>query len=309
MEFKQLRYFLAIAEHGSFSKAASKVYIAQSALSHQIAQLESELGTQLFHRSRRGVELTEGGEVFHAYALSILRQVEDARASVTSITAAPVGKVIFGIPHSISNTLALPLIQAIRDELPKVNLELTEELTGNLTRQLNAGALHMAILFDDGHLNDFLFEPLVSERMSLIFRPGKADTKSSMTLREALLKPLILPAQPHGVRPIIEHAAARAGLPPPHVVADISSISILRSSLLAGLGQTILPIMPMKAEIDSGALRSVSIKTPTVSRVVALCRSRHIPVSTAAASVSAITIRLIQALCDNGQWADARFIG
>ncbi len=309
MEFKQLRYFLAIAEHGSFSKAASKVYIAQSALSHQIAQLESELGTPLFHRSRRGVELTEGGEVFHAYALSILRQVEDARASVTSMTAEPAGKVIFGIPHSISNTLALPLIQAIRDALPKVNLELTEELTGNLTRQLNAGALHMAILFDDGHLNDFLFEPLVSERMSLIFRPGQSDGKSSMTLREALLKPLILPAQPHGVRPIIEQIAARAGLPSPNVVADISSISILRSSLLAGLGQTILPIMPMKAEIDSGALRSASINTPTVSRVVALCRSRHIPMSTAAASVNAITIRLIEELCDSGQWADATFIG
>ncbi len=311
MEFKQLRYFLAIAEHGSFSRAAGKVFVAQSALSHQIAQLESEIGAPLFHRSRRGVELTEGGELFHAYALSILRQVEDARNSVTSMTAEPAGKVIFGIPHSISNALALPLIQAIRDELPKVSLELTEELTGNLTRQLNAGTLHMAILFNDGHLNDFIVEPLVSERMSLIFRPDQPHEKikASMTFREALTKPLILPAQPHGVRPIIEQEALKRGLPAPNVVADISSISILRSSLLAGLGQTILPAMPMKTDIDSGALCRVPLRSPTVSRVVALCRSRHIPISTAAAAVNAITIRVMQDLCNKKKWVDATFIG
>ncbi len=311
MEFKQLRYFLAIAEHGSFSKAASKVYIAQSALSHQIAQLEAEIGAALFHRSRRGAELTEGGEVFQAYAISILRQAEDARNSVTSMTAEPAGKVIFGIPHSISNALALPLIKAIRDELPKVSLELTEELTGNLTRQLNAGALHMAILFDDGQLDDFIVEPLVCERMSLIFRPDKSKVKlkASMSFREALSKPLILPAQPHGVRPIIEHEALKAGLPAPNVVADISSISILRSSLLAGLGQTILPAMPMQTDIENGALYKIPLRSPTLSRIVALCRSRHLPVSTAAASVNAITIRVMKDLCNRKKWVDATFIG
>jgi LysR family nitrogen assimilation transcriptional regulator len=165
MELRQLRYFLAIAEHGTFSKAAGKVYVAQSALSHQLAQLEDELGAQLFVRSRRGVELTEAGTVFHTYATSILRQVEDAASSVAGLTDSPAGKVVFGIPHSASHALALPLLKAVRQELPNVQLELTEELTGNLTRQLLAGSLHMAILFDDGTLDDFIAEPLVSEKM------------------------------------------------------------------------------------------------------------------------------------------------
>ncbi|MBK8523919.1 MAG: LysR family transcriptional regulator [Betaproteobacteria bacterium] len=64
MELRQLRYFCAIARCGSFSKAAGEVFVAQSALSHQLAQLEEELGTPLFHRTRRGVELTEAGRVF-----------------------------------------------------------------------------------------------------------------------------------------------------------------------------------------------------------------------------------------------------
>jgi len=342
MELRQLRYFLAIAEHGTFSKAASKVFVAQSALSHQLAQLEDELGARLFERSRRGVELTEAGTVFHAYATSILRQVEDAASSVAGLTDSPAGKVVFGIPHSASHALALPLLKAVREELPKVQLELTEELTGNLTRQLLAGSLHLAILFDDGTLEDFIAEPLVSEKMSLIYRPEtifqktrvnaktssagkagiqvtqapsktklptKAVAKASISFRDALAKPLILPAQPHGVRPLIELQAARAGLLAPNVVADISSISILRTSLLAGLGCTILPVMPLKAELDSGALVALSIRAPGVQRVVALCRSRHIPLSTAATSVGALTAKVVRALCQQGLWVDGRYIG
>ncbi|PHY07586.1 MAG: LysR family transcriptional regulator [Alcaligenaceae bacterium] len=311
MELRQLRYFLAIAEHGTFSKAAGKVYVAQSALSHQLAQLEEELGAQLFVRSRRGVELTEAGTVFHTYATSILRQVEDAASSVAGLTDSPAGKVVFGIPHSASHALALPLLKAVRQELPNVQLELTEELTGNLTRQLLAGSLHMAILFDDGTLGDFIAEPLVSEKMSLIYRPeSKVDVprKASISFRDALAKPLILPAQPHGVRPLIEQQAVQAGLLAPNVVADISSISILRTSLLAGLGCTILPVMPLKAELDSGALVALSIRTPQVLRVVALCRSRHIPLSTAAASVGALTAKVVRALCQQGLWVDGRYI-
>lgn len=311
MELRQLRYFLAIAEHGTFSKAASKVFVAQSALSHQLAQLEDELGARLFERSRRGVELTEAGVVFHTYATSILRQVEDAASSVAGLTDSPAGKVVFGIPHSASHALALPLLKAVREELPKVQLELTEELTGNLTRQLLAGSLHMAILFDDGTLEDFIAEPLVSEKMSLIYRPEAADknAKASISFRDALAKPLILPAQPHGVRPLIEQQAAQAGLLAPNVVADISSISILRTSLLAGLGCTILPVMPLKAELDSGALVALSIRAPGVQRVVALCRSRLIPLSTAAASVGALTAKVVRALCQQGLWVDGRYVG
>ncbi len=311
MELRQLRYFLAIAEHGTFSKAAGKVFVAQSALSHQLAQLEDELGARLFERSRRGAELTEAGVVFHAYALSILRQVEDAASSVSGLTDSPAGKVVFGIPHSASQALALPLLNAVRQELPKVQLELTEELTGNLIRQLLAGSLHMAILFDDGALDDFISEPLVAEKMSLIYRADAGDkqTRANISFREALAKPLILPAQPHGVRPLIEQQAAQAGLLAPNVVAEISSISILRTSLLAGLGCTILPVMPLKAELDSGALVARSIRAPGVQRMVALCRSRHIPLSTAAASVGALAAKVVRALCQQGLWVDGRYIG
>lgn len=309
MELRQLRYFLAIAEHGSFSKAASAVHVAQSALSHQLAQLEDELGQPLFHRLPRGVELTQAGRAFHPHALSILRQVEDARHSVSQAEGEVVGKVIFGIPHSVSQALALPLLKAVRTALPRVELELTEELTGNLIPQLRTGLIHLAVLFDDDQLDEFRCHPLLEEALLLISPAEAPDAPSGpISLRDALRLPLILPASPHGVRPIVEAAARQAGRAAPNVVADISSISILRTSLLAGLGHTLLPPMPLLHELETGKLRAVPIAPEHLSRRLILCTSRQIPASAATLAVAHVVQTLVGQLCVDGNWREARLI-
>ena len=309
MELRQLKYFLAIADSGSFSRAAERVFVAQSALSHQMAQLEDELGVALFHRSRRGVALTDAGQRFYPHAVSILRQTDEAVQSARSASGEPSGLVVFGIPHSVSNALALPLLRAVRQALPRVQLELTEELTGNLVPQLRAGQIHLAVLFDDGTLSEFSWTPMLRERLYLIGPPAAgARRPARVTLKQALAQPLILPAQPHGVRPLIEAAALHAGLSPPQVVADISSISILRTSLLAGMGQTLLPLMPLKAELDAGLLQATSVTSPPLDRVLALCTSAHIPLPAAAQAVARQCMAVVGALCEGGAWPGATLI-
>ncbi|MBE2260434.1 MAG: LysR family transcriptional regulator [Rhodobacteraceae bacterium] len=309
MELRQLRYFAAIAKHGTFSKAAEQVFVAQSALSHQLAQLEAELGTRLLHRSRRGVELTESGRVFLAHATAILRQVDDARASVQNIAGDPSGKVVFGVPHSASNALALPLLQAVSQHLPKVELELTEELTGNLVQQLRSGQINLALLFDDGTLDEFACEYLLDEDMALISPVSAADRpQAAVTLQQALRLPLILPANPHGVRPIIEAVARAHGLPRPNVMAEISSVSILRTTLLAGLGHTLLPVMPLQHELAAGTLCAVPVEDPTLTRRLALCVSKHIPLSAAATAVARLAADLTKNLCTTNAWQGAALI-
>lgn len=303
MELRQLRYFTAIARCGSFSKAASEVYIAQSALSHQLAQLEEELVTSLFHRNRRGVELTDAGRIFHSHAAAILRQVEDAKASVRVEEGEPSGKVVFGIPHSVSNALALPLLMAVRRELPKVELELTEELTGNLVPQLRGGQISLAVLFDDGTLDEFEVSQLVDEQLFLIGSSTlQFPSTQTIKFKQALQLPLILPAHPHGVRPIIEKAARSQGLAPPNVVADISSISILRTTLLAGLGYTLLPVMPMQNDIESGALRAVPVDRSVLTRRLVVCAAKHIPLSAASVAVRKLLLNLTNHLATTGIW-------
>lgn len=309
MEIRQLRYFVAIADSGSFTKAAERVYVAQSALSHQLAQLEEELGVDLFERSRRGVELTEAGQRFFPHAVSILRQTEEALVSARSTRQEPEGKVVFGIPHSASAALALPLLRAVRQRFPRVTLELTEELTGNLSRQLRTGQIALAVLFDDGHLGGFAVTRVLSEQLCLIEPAASAVAgrpARRLTLKQALAQPLILPASPHGVRPIIEAAAMAAGLPPPKVEADISSISILRTTLLAGLGRTLLPVMPLQPDIRAGVLRAVPVVGPRLERVLAVCSSAHIPRSPACQAVAGLAVSLMQQLSAEGQWEGSR---
>lgn len=307
MELRQLRYFVAVSRHGSFLKAASTVYVAQSALSHQIAQLEDELGAQLFHRRPRGVELTDSGKVFLPHALAMLRQADDARASIKGHINEPAGKVVFGLPPSICSVFALPLLQAVHKELPQVDFELTEELSGSLAAQLRAGTLDLAVLLDDGELVRYEASFLLSEQLLLITRPHAPDVGqiSSLTLRRALKLPLVLPRARQGVRPIIEAAALEKGLPPPNVVSEINSVSILSSTVQAGIGHTIQAASAFMVELQTGSLVGKPIRAPMLRRDLMICANRDIPMSSAARAVRAVATRIAHALVSAGHWPHA----
>ncbi|HWW73370.1 MAG TPA: LysR family transcriptional regulator, partial [Duganella sp.] len=89
MELRQLRYFVAIVDHGSLSRAALVLHVAQPALTQQLRQLEEELGVQLLHRSAQGVLSTDAGKIFYEHAQAILKQVADARSAVTQSAERP----------------------------------------------------------------------------------------------------------------------------------------------------------------------------------------------------------------------------
>jgi LysR family transcriptional regulator, nitrogen assimilation regulatory protein len=171
MELRQLKYFVSIVDCGSLSKATASVFVAQSALSHQLAQLESELGTLLLHRSSKGVSLTESGEVLYRQALAILQQVNDIKSAVRSSSEYVVGSVVLGIPQSITVALALPLLVAARERLPGISLQLNEELLGNLASQLRRGTVNLAILFDNGQFQEFEYEGSSRRNCSLSVSP------------------------------------------------------------------------------------------------------------------------------------------
>ena len=307
MELRQLRYFVAIVDHGSLSRAALVLHVAQPALTQQLRQLEDELGAQLLHRSAQGVLSTDAGKVFYQHAQAILKQVTDARSAVTQSTTRPSGSVTLGLPHSISGALALPLLMAVRAQYPEITLQLTEELSGNLAEQLKSGRINLAVLFDDGQTKAFAASSLVDEALMFICRSGSAHDPGStgVTLAQALQAPLILPAQPQGVRPLIESVARGAGLALSNVI-EINSITILRSALLADMGATILPVAPLLADVASGALRALPIDSPAISRSVILCASKNIPLTNAAAAVSRLVQQVTRTLCKDGAWTGAR---
>lgn len=303
MELRQLRYFVAIVDHGSLSRAARVLHIVQPALTQQIQQLEEELGASLLHRSAQGMQATDAGKIFYEHALAILKQVADAKSAVNQSTDKPSGTVALGIPQSASGALAFPLLTAVRAAFPDIVFQLTEELTGNLTEQLASGRLNLAVLFDDGQLGKFNSQPLVEEEMMYITRADSqwACKRKSITLDKVLQVPLILPSIQHGVRPRIEQIVREQGKQIENVI-DITSIAILKSAIMADMGATILPVSPMLAEIERGDMRACPISDVTLSRTVTLCSSKNIPLTNAAQAVEKLVLEVSHDLCQSGRW-------
>ena len=303
MELRQLRYFVAIVDHGSLSRAARVLHIVQPALTQQIQLLEQELGAQLLHRSAQGMLTTDAGKLFYEHAQAILKQVGDAKSAVAQSALRPTGTVALGIPQSVSGALALPLLMAVREKYPEISLQLTEELTGNLIEQLKSGRINLAVLFDDGQLNSFIVKPIVDEQMMYITCANSrfSQQSKSVQLAKAVSVPLILPGVQHGVRPRIENLVRNAGLVI-HDVIDINSIAILKSALLADIGATILPVAPLMSEIERGEMIALPIADSEISRTVVLCASKNIPLTNAASAVERLVLEVAQRLCDSGKW-------
>jgi LysR family transcriptional regulator, hydrogen peroxide-inducible genes activator len=167
MEIHQLRYFVAVADEKSFSRAAEKVRVAQPSLSQQIQKLEAELGHPLFDRLARKVILTEAGTGFLPYAQRILNELSSAQRYVSDRSQNPGGKVCLGILPTIAPFILENLLQHCADRLPGVELNIIEDVTDNLVRTVDTGEIDLAIIStcrnpSGAHVERWLDEPLVA---------------------------------------------------------------------------------------------------------------------------------------------------
>src|SRR6476646_1262132 len=145
MEIHQLRYFVAVADEGNFSRAAAKVRVAQPSLSQQIRKLEAEIGQPLFDRLPRSVVLTEAGRCFIEYARQILASIGDARRCVDELKEAVTGKLAVGAIPTIAPYVLPELVKKFHKDYPEVTLELVEDVTDGITRRVEAGELDVAL--------------------------------------------------------------------------------------------------------------------------------------------------------------------
>ncbi|WP_050465365.1 LysR substrate-binding domain-containing protein [Herbaspirillum autotrophicum] len=309
MEIRQIKYFLAVVDSGSVSRAAGRLFVAQSALSKQISDLETDLDVQLLHRSRSGVFPTESGKVFYEYGKAILKQMSDAREAVHFPTDAIFGNVVVGLPQSTSGALALPLINAAQARLPNISLHINEELTGNLLEQLWQGRVDLAVFTSNVQLQGFSFRPIAQEDFYLISQAGKnPGGAGDMSLTDALAGPLMLSGLQHShcIRSIIEEAVMREGLHMPALRAEINSVHILKSAVEAGSGNTIMPLALVQQEVLQGRLRARRISPAQVSRTLGICMSNNIPATNAKRAVADLIAQLVNSMCEDGSWPSLR---
>ncbi len=146
MELHHIRYFEAVARHGNVTRAAEELHIAQPSLSKQIRVLEAELGTALFDRVGRGIELTDAGELFLPYARRILNTVADAREALKQRAGLEHGHVSIGAPPTVGTHLLPQVLADFNERYRGIELELHETGAGGLIALLDEGTVDLAVV-------------------------------------------------------------------------------------------------------------------------------------------------------------------
>jgi DNA-binding transcriptional LysR family regulator len=146
VELQQLRYVVAVAELGNFTRAAERCFVVQSALSHQVAKLEQELGARLFHRTSRSVALTPAGAALLPAARECLRAAERAQAEVAAATGEIRGRLAVGMIPTAAAVDVPAVLRAFHHEHPQVRISLSTAGSDVLSGQVREGALDVAFL-------------------------------------------------------------------------------------------------------------------------------------------------------------------
>lgn len=145
LEIRQLRYFISVAEHKSFTKAANELFVVQSAVSQQIASLEDELGIKLFNRNKRVVELTEAGKVFFYEAVRLLEQAESAITKAQRAAAGLIGTLKIGfLAAPVRNFLPI-LINKFLKKYPEIDVSLHHLTMMELNEKIESNDLDVVI--------------------------------------------------------------------------------------------------------------------------------------------------------------------
>lgn len=310
MNLRQLRYFTQAIECGSLSKASRQLFIAQPALSQQIAKLESTVGKPLLHRSSQGVTPTESGRALYHHARLMLRQLDQA-LSIARQESNIQGMVSLGLPSTTQNAIGLPLIKRIRRLYPQIILNVVEGMSGHLAQMVRLRQLDLAVLFTNDAISDLEPTPLIEEELFIIapancqwIPPGR----TSLTLEEAAKLPMILPTASHGLRRRVAATFEQHNVPL-NIVAEIDSLSLLMNCVRDGIGVTIKPMAAILAQHErSQNWRTLSISNAIIDRrnyIYSLASENFSP------SILVISDQLksvTEELVSSGQWPGVTFL-
>jgi LysR family nitrogen assimilation transcriptional regulator len=286
---KQLRYFICTAEEGSFAAASRVLFIAQPSLSQQIANLEAELGVEVFLRQARGVLLTEAGEKLLEHAHAILRQIDAASADVSSTADNPQGTVKLGLTQSICNLLPLYLVEAAAKSYPGIEMDITAGLSSNLQQWLREGAIDIAVYPDlEPDTNEFKRQALIREPLYFVTsKPaGKLPLRGRGKHRHIRFHDLtafqfILPSSSRDVHgSLVKRYETETGIAlkkRPGLGQLMSNISFV----LTGECECLLPWNAIHHLVDSGLVTAALVVEPEMRRDIFIHTDRNRPLTAA----------------------------
>lgn len=268
MELRQIESLVAIADGGSFSRAAVALNLAQPSLSRQMALLEEELGQRLLVRTGRGVRLTAAGEAFLVHARHMLETARHARDAVQDLGDNPGGRVTVGLPPRVALGLSAPLVRGFRQRFPRAVITVIESLSLSLRESLVAGRLDLALLFDPMPSPQLAFEPLMRERLLLV-APPRSRLPARISLASLANYPMVLPNAPNAIRGLLDGVLEPRGIAL-NVLAEVGAVQTVLALVQEGVGCTVLPESAVLMSDAAARLSHAPIGPPTIWNALVL---------------------------------------
>jgi LysR family transcriptional regulator, cyn operon transcriptional activator len=267
MELRHIRYFDAIAETLNFTRAAERLHVTQSTLSHQIRQMETELGVQLFDRSSKKIRMTEAGETLRGHMTAALEQIDRGLQSLRGEGEALTGTIRLGTTPSFNTRMVPSCVSTFLQRHPGIQVTVEELSAGAIATRLASGKLDLAVSYRPGDGSGLWFEPLYNEELKLVV--GSAHPLSHRRRVRMVelhhVRMVLLPRQ-FQTRKLLDECFEAAGAQP-RVVAQLNSIApmieLIRQTDLAG-------IIAETAVTQSADLRVLPLQDPAPIRTPGL---------------------------------------
>ena len=250
MEIHQLQYLVALAEEGSFTKAAERALVAQPSLSQQIQKLEREIGQPLFDRLPRGVVPTEAGQRLDEHARRILAELNDAKRRAGELRDHVTGTLTVGAIPTVAPFLLPKVVRRFLSRWPDVQLEIVEDVTNRLLEGVERGALDLALMSAADPPPSVLLETLGSEPLLLLL-PARHPLAKRKTVPWAQIEgePFLVLHEMHCLAGQVLRFCKPQGLRP-CVVARGAQLATLAEMVSAGLGISVAPDMMRRHDGD-----------------------------------------------------------
>ncbi|MCX6840030.1 MAG: LysR family transcriptional regulator [Verrucomicrobia bacterium] len=265
MELYQLGYFIEIARQRSFTRAAERLHMAQPALSQQMKNLESELGTALFIRGRKEIQLTAAGKAFLPRAEALLTQAEAAKAIVSDVAQLRGGKLIIAAIPSVSACLLPEVIRSFSRKHEQVELQLIEDSSERVSENVESGLADIGFLQLPASKSAFETRTIISEPFVLLVAKSHPLVKQ----KEVALKQLAAESfifYKGRARDTALEACRKAGFEP-QIACESGELETVRALVAAGLGLAVVP--QLAAGNLPKTIQAITIREPKMQRQIA----------------------------------------
>ncbi|TQL79687.1 DNA-binding transcriptional LysR family regulator [Stackebrandtia endophytica] len=294
VQLNQLRSFVTVCDTRHFTRAAELLHVAQPSLSQQIRSLEADLGTELFHRARGNITLTDAGEALLPLARRILADTDTARREVADAVHLNRGRVRLGATPSLCATLVPDVLRRFHDTYPKVELHIEENGSQNLIRTLAGGELDLALIITPqrGVVPALAATELLREELVVVSTPDHPAPVRRGRIRVDDLRdqPLVMFRQGYDLREFTTAACRVAGFEPTFTVEGGEMDAVL-GFVRAGLGMAVVPHM---VAARSG-LRVTPFERPGLQRSIAVAHRKDVAPTRAAQELRRILIEHLEA--------------